>query len=176
MRVEMDGWRIKAVLVAVALLVVAVPFARASHANRDRADDWRRRALVAEESVAGLRVVIVERSRLLNQRTVQANQLATSARSSGDALRQSKQSVGSLTKRQETLAKQNASLSKERSALRAQLTSLEAIASKLDGCLADMETAKTAGTPPAERAAARKRASQCKQVEASFQAYWNRFP
>jgi hypothetical protein len=146
-----------------------VPLARASHANRDRADDWRRRALVAEESVEGLRVVIVERSRALNERTIQANQLAGAARSKGDALRQSKATAGTLAKRQQALAKRNASLTKEGRALRAQLASLESIATKLDACLAGSTT--TAAKTPAARAAARERAERCKQVEASFDAY-----
>ncbi len=173
MRVEMDGWKIKAALVGIALLVIAVPLARASHANRDRADDWRRRALVAEQSVSGLRVVLVERSRALNERTVQANQLAAAASARGDALRQSKASVGSLTKRQQALAKQNATLTKERRALRTQLARLESIATKLDACVGGSGTAN-AGTPAA-KAAARERAARCKRVEASFEAYRKRF-
>jgi len=167
MHVELDGWKIKAALIGLALLVVAVPFARASHANRSRADDWRKRALVAEESVAGLRVVIVERSRALNQRTRQANELATAARSRGDALRRSKASVGTLTTRQRALAKENASIAKEARALRTQLSSLEAIAAKLDAC------AVTAGAAPrkAASAPAKARVAQCKRVAASYDAY-----
>jgi hypothetical protein len=170
MRVEMDGWKIKAVLVGIALLVVAVPLARASHANRDRADDWRRRALLAEESVAGLRIVIVERSRALNERTVQANQLAAAARSSGDALRQSKASVGSLTKRREALAKQNASLTQERKALAARLASLEAIAAKLDACV-EGATAPPAKGAPGAAASKKERIARCRQVQAGYDAY-----
>jgi len=170
MHVEMDGWKIKAALIGVALLVVAVPLARASHANRDRADDWRRRALVAEESVAGLRVVIVERSRALNERTVQANQLATAARSNGDALRQSKASLGTLTRRQQALAKQNAGLTKERQALRARLASLESIAAKLNACVGGAVAAPAKRTP-AVAAADKARVERCKRVAASFDAY-----
>jgi hypothetical protein len=174
MQVEMDGWKIKAVLVGVALLVVAVPLARASHANRDRADDWRRRALVAEESVAGLRVVIVERSRALNERTQQANQLAIAARSNGDALRQSKANVGTLTKRQQSLASQNAAIAKERAALRRQVAALETIAAKLDACVAGAGAVPTKGARPVA-AAVQARVARCRQVAASFDAYRKQF-
>jgi hypothetical protein len=177
MQLELDGWKIKAALVGLALLVVAVPFARASHANRDRADDWRRRAVVAEESVSGLRVVIVERSRALNKRTLQANQLASAAGKRSAALRRSKANVGTLSKQQRALARQNAALArqnaaitKERAALRARLASLEAIAASLDACVGSAG-APTKKKTRAAAAAAKARAAQCKRVEAGFDAY-----
>ena len=80
MELELQGWKVKLALGALVLVVVAAPLIRAVYSNRGRAEDWHRRAVVAEESVTGLRVVIVERSRALNQRTVQANRLATRAR------------------------------------------------------------------------------------------------
>ena len=100
MELELQGWKVKLALGALVLVVVAAPLIRAVYSNRGRADDWHRRAVVAEESVTGLRVVIVERSRALNQRTVQANRLATQLDSTRTALQRSKVSVGSLTRRQ----------------------------------------------------------------------------
>jgi hypothetical protein len=119
-------------------------------------------------------VVIVERSRALNARTVQANQLAVAARSSGDALQQSKASVGTLTKRQQALAKTNAAIAKERAALRRQLTSLEAIATKLDACVQGGGAVGAKGTR-AVAASDQARIAQCKQVAASFNAYREQF-
>src|SRR4029079_4337001 len=74
MELELNGWKVKAALIALLVVVVCAPFARASMSNKGRADDWHRRAVVAEEAVGGLRVVIAERSRVLNARTLQANQ------------------------------------------------------------------------------------------------------
>ena len=87
MELELDGWKVKAALVAVAVVVIAAPFVRATLSNKGRAEDWHRRAVVAEESVTGLRVVIAERSRALNQRTVPAKRLVSDLQSNGTALR-----------------------------------------------------------------------------------------
>ena len=65
LQLELEGWKVKAGLVALALLVVLTPLALIVKSNRDRAEDWHRRAVVAEESVTGLRMVIVARSREL---------------------------------------------------------------------------------------------------------------
>ena len=54
MELELQGWKVKLALAALVLVVVAAPLARAVNSNRDRAEDWHRRAIVAEESVARL--------------------------------------------------------------------------------------------------------------------------
>jgi len=54
MELELQGWKVKVALVAVAVVVIAAPFVRATMSNKSRAEDWHRRAVVAEESVNGL--------------------------------------------------------------------------------------------------------------------------
>ena len=167
MELELHGWKVKAALVAVAVVVIAAPFVRATMTNKGRAEDWHRRAVVAEESVTGLRVVIAERSRALNQRTLQANQLVSQVRSNGSALRRSKVSVGTLTRRQRQLAGENARIESERRRLRARLAALESIGSKLNACVKGGASAKGKRTVAA-------RQKSCNRVSASFDAYVER--
>jgi len=173
---ELEGWKVRAGLAALAVLVVLVPLALIVKANRDRADDWRRRAVVAEESVNGLRAVIVARSRDLNQRTVRANQLAGRAESSGVALRQSKQSVGTLTKRQRALASENTRLQSEGRKLRSQLTALERVGTTLSACAKDLGAAGPSGKSKRTTASvAAARAAGCRQASARFDRYLEQF-
>ncbi len=167
MELELHGWKVKAALVAVAVVVIAAPFVRATMTNKGRAEDWHRRAVVAEESVTGLRVVIAERSRALNQRTLQANRLVSELRSNGSALRRSKVSVGTLTRRQRQLAAENARIANERQRLRARLATLESIGSKLNACVKSRAAAKGKRTVAA-------RQQSCDRASASFAAYLER--
>ena len=164
MELELDGWKVKAALVAVAVVVIAAPFVRATMSNKGRAEDWHRRAVVAEESVTGLRVVIAERSRALNQRTLQANRLASEVESNGTALQHSKRSVGTLTQRQRRLAAENARIESERRRLQTRLATLESISAKLSACV------KTGPPAPSKRTVAA-RAQACNRVSASFDRY-----
>jgi hypothetical protein len=167
MELELHGWKVKAALVAVAVVVIAAPFVRATMANKSRAEDWHHRAVVAEESVTGLRVVIAERSRALNQRTLQANRLVSELQSNGSALRRSKVSVGTLTRRQRQLAAEKARVESERRSLRTRLATLESIGSKLDACV------KSSASTKGKRTVAARRES-CSRVSASFAAYLER--
>lgn len=178
LELELEDWRVRAGLAALSVLVVLVPLALVVKANKDRAEDWRRRAVVAEESVTGLRTVIVARSRDLNSRTVRANQLAGRAESSGVALRQSKRSVGSLTQRQRELVSENARLASESGKLRSQLAALERVGSTLSGCAKDLGAA--VGSPKAKgqrttAAVAKSRAASCIQASTRFDAYLGQF-
>ncbi len=164
MELELHGWKVKVALVAVAVVVIAAPFVRATMSNKGRAEDWHRRAVVAEESVTGLRVVIAERSRALNQRTVQANRLMSELRSNGTALRRSKVSAGALARRQRELAAENARIASERRRLRARLATLESIGSKLSACVKSSAPARGKRTVAA-------RQEGCKRVSLSFDAY-----
>jgi hypothetical protein len=164
MELELEGWKVKAALAAVAVLVIAAPFVRANMSNKSRAEDWHRRAVVAEESVTGLRVVIAERSRALNQRTLQANQLVSRLQSNGTALRRSKVSVGALTRQQRRLATENTRLASDGRQLRARLATLESIASRLSACVKSRTSAKGKRTVAA-------RLQGCNDVVASFGAY-----
>jgi hypothetical protein len=181
MELELNGWKVKVALVALVAVVVAAPFARASMSNKGRADDWHRRAVVAEEAVGGLRVVIAERSRALNQRTLQANQLAGRLDSNGMALEKSKLSVGALNRRQRALATQNTRakaettrVTAERNKARAQLATAETLGRKLSACTSDLATtlATAKGKNAAKVAAdAQPLMESCRKVSASFQAY-----
>jgi chromosome segregation ATPase len=196
MEFELDGWKVKLGLVALALLVVAVPLARANHANKGRAEGWHRRAVVAEESVGGLRVVIAQRSRALNQRTLQANQLVNQLDSKRTALHQSKVNVGALTRRERALVKENAKVKTENAKvksegqkLRTQQARLKTIATKLSACTKDLggalsaaQTTKVAkaakpgakqGTTDANAGA---RIASCARVSASLDAFLGGLP
>ena len=165
MELELQGWKVKAALVAVAVVVIAAPFVRATMSNKSRAEDWHRRAVVAEESVNGLRVVIAERSRALNRRTLQANRLASELQSNGSALRRSKVSVGTLTRRRQELASENARLAKQHRQLQRQLARLEAVARQLGAC------ARASAATGTKSADARSRRASCTRASASLNAY-----
>src|SRR6476469_3308386 len=103
---EVGRWSVSVTTLAVTVvfvLVVGMLF-NSVRTNNGRAEDWRRRAVAAEEVAGGLRVVLADRSRALNQRTRQANLMVDALASSRGALRQSKVSVGALTRRQRELA------------------------------------------------------------------------
>jgi chromosome segregation ATPase len=172
MELELQGWKVKVALIAVVVMVVAVPLARASMSNKGRAEDWHRRAVVAEESVAGLRAVIAERSRALNQRTIQANQLAARLESNGSALQRTKANVGALTRRQSQLADRSARLEKERATLQARVSSLETVGAELDACarLVASGTAAAKKKTPAAKTAAAAQTSRCAKASESFAA------
>lgn len=174
LELELEDWRIRAGLAALTVLVVLVPLALVVKANKDRAEDWRRRSVIAEESVAGLRHVIVARSRDLNSRTVSANKLAGRAESSGVALRQSKKSVGALTRRQRELVSENARMASESRKVRSQLAALEQIGATLSGCAREVGVAGRTATTKGQRktaAVAKSRAAACTQASARFDAY-----
>lgn len=167
MELELEGWKVKLALVALAFVIVAVPVARAVKSNKDRAEDWHRRAVVAEESVTGLKLVIAERSRALNRRTVQANQLVSRLDTSRTALRRSKGNVSTLTRRQRRLASENARIEAERRKLQARQASLERIASRLRVCT-------PIATQGKKRVTVASRAASCKRAAASLDAYLER--
>ena len=172
MEVELQGWKVKLALAATAAVIVVLPFARAAMVNHGRAEDWHKRAVVAEESVGGLRAVIAERSRALNQRTIQANRLAATVDVNGTALRRSKVSLGALARRQQDLTREYASVVTERNKLRTRLATAERLGSTLSAC------AHGAGAGPGKRttAAAKSRLVSCKRASASFDAYLRQAP
>jgi DNA repair exonuclease SbcCD ATPase subunit len=171
MELELEGWKIKVGLAALAALVLVSPLACAVKSNKDRAEDWHRRAVVAEESVGGLRTVIVERSRALNQRTLQANRLVSEVHTKGTALRRTRGDVGALTRRQRELANANARIESERRRLQTQQARLETIAAKLAACTNDLAAAAAAPRRKAVSAATRARVAACARASASLDAY-----
>lgn len=174
MELELNGWKVKAALIALLVVVVCAPFARASMSNKGRADNWHRRAVIAEEAVGGLRVVIAERSRALNARTLQANQLASRLDSRGMALQKTKVSVGTLTRRQRALTAENAAVRAERNKLRSQLATARALASRLSACSESLSAVvasakgKKAATVTAN---ARPLVESCRKARASYETY-----
>src|SRR6185436_12427162 len=89
---EVGGYSASVISIAVTLVFVLVVgmLLNSVRTNNSRAEDWRRRAVAAEEVAGGLRIVIAERSQALNQRTRQANVLATTLATNRGALRQTK--------------------------------------------------------------------------------------
>ena len=102
--------------------------------NRDRAEDWRQRAIAAAEVVSGQRVVIGERSQALNLRTAQLNRLAAHLRDTRKALHRSEGDVSSLARRQRELANEKARVEDERRQLQAQQAALVSVASGFIDC------------------------------------------
>ena len=122
------------IAVTIVFVLVVGMLANSVRKNNDRADDWRRRAVAAEEVVGGLRVVLAQRSQALNQRTRQANELVAVVASSRGALRKTKVSVGALTQRQRQLASEYARAEAGRRKLQAQRAALASVASALSAC------------------------------------------
>jgi chromosome segregation ATPase len=174
MELELNGWKVKAALIALLVVVVCAPLARASMSNKGRADDWRKRALVAEEAVSGLQVVIAQRSRALNERTLQANKLAAQFDSRGMALQKTKSSVGALTRRQRALANANTRVTAERNQLRSRLARAESFASRLRACsenLAAVVTSAKGKKAAAITTKAQPLVDACAKAGAAFETY-----
>lgn len=163
---EVGRWTVSVTTLAVTLVFVLVVgmLANSVRTNNSRADDWRRRAVAAEEVAGGLRVVIADRSKALNQRTRQANVLAATLASSRGALRQTKSSVGELTRQQQQLASDFARAETERRKLAAQRAALASVASALSACSQGLQSVVAAaqhGKPKAELAKAEPFLGQC---------------
>jgi hypothetical protein len=168
---EVGRWSASVTSIAVTIvfvLVVGMLF-NSVRKNHDRAEDWRQRAVAAEEVAGGLRVVLAERSRALNQRTRQANAMVDTLASSRGALRQSKVSVGALTQRQRQLANEKARAETERRKLQAQRAALASVASALSFCsegLGRVVGNAQRGKPKAELARAEPLLTQCSRARA----------
>ena len=150
--IELGNWAIEigepsraTIAVACVVLVLFGILLNSIRQNHGRAEDWRREAIAAKEVAAGLRVVLDQRSRALNRRTLQANELAASLGSSRGALRSTKASVGSLTRRQRQLAAGKAQADAELRKLRAQRRALASVASALSACSSGLEAVAAQG-------------------------------
>ena len=166
---EVGRWSVSVTTLAVTIVFVLVVgmLANSVRTNNGRAEDWRRRAVAAEEVAGGLRVVIADRSRALNQRTRQANVLAATLASSRGALRQTKSSVGELTRQQRQLATDFARAETERRKLQAQRAALTSAASALSVCsqgLASVVANAQRGKPKAELAKAGPLLAECSRA------------
>ena len=160
---------VTSIVVGVAFVLVVGMLANSVRTNNGRAEDWRRQAVAAEEVAGGLRVVIADRSRALNQRTRQANMLAATLASSRGALRQSKSSVGTLTRQQRQLARDFALAETGRRKLQARRAALASVGSALSACsqgLGSIVTRAQRGKPKAVLATAGPRLAQCSRARA----------
>lgn len=170
---DLGRWSVSVMSIAVTVVFVVVVglLANSVRKNNDRAEDWRRRAVAAEEIVGGLRVVIGERSTALNQRTRQANALVSTLATSRGALRDSKGDLGALTRRQRQLASDKAAADAERRRLEAQRTALLQAASALSACsedLGNLVAAARRAKPKQVLAAARPQLAQCSRARARY--------
>ena len=160
---------VTSIAVGVVFFLVVVMLANSVRTNNSRAEHWRRRAVAAEEVAGGLRVVLADRSRMLNQRTRQANLMVDALASSRGALRQSNVSLGALERRQRALARDRARAETERRKLQAQRTALASVASALSACsqgLGAVVTRAQQGKPKAVLATAEPYLAQCGRARA----------
>ncbi len=160
---------VTSIAVTLVFVLVVGMLANSVRKNNDRAEDWRRRAVAAEEVAGGLRVVLAERSQALNQRTRQANLMVDTLASSRGALRSSKATLGALTRRQRALASEKARAETERRQLQAQRTALASVASALSACsqgLGAVVTRAQQGKPKAVLATAEPYLAQCTRARA----------
>ncbi len=168
---EVGGYSasVMSIAVGVVFFLVVVMLFNSARTNNSRAEDWRRRAVAAEEVAGGLRVVLAERSRTLNQRTRQANILIDTLASSRGALRETKGTLGALSARQRQLASQSARTEAERRKLQAQRAALVSVSSALSACsqdLASLVTQAQTGKPKVVLATAGPVLTRCNRAQA----------
>jgi hypothetical protein len=164
---------VTSIVVTLVFVLVVGMLANSVRKNNGRAEDWRRRAVVAEQAVGGLRLVLSDRSRVLNQRTRQANALVDTLASSRGALRASKVSLGTLTRRQRRLASDKARAETERRTLQAQRAALASVASALSACsqgLGAVVSEARRGKPKAVLAKADPQLARCTRARARLGA------
>lgn len=172
---EIGRWSVGVTTLAVAtvfLLVVGM-LLNSNRQNNNRASDWRRRAVAAEEVAGGLRVVIADRSKALNQRTRQANVLAATLASSRGKLRQSKSQAGALAQQQRQLASDFARAETSLRKLAAQRAALASAAAALSSCSQGLQSVVAAaqnGKPKAELAKSQPFLTQCNRARARLGA------
>ena len=172
---EVGRWSASVMSIAVTVVFVLVVgmLAKSNWANNGRAEDWRARAIVAEEAAGGLRVVLADRSRTLNQRTRQANALIETLASSRGALRETKSSVGALARQRRQLAGDYARAETARRKLAAQRAALASVASALSACSQDLGgvvTQAQRGKPKAVLATAGPQLAQCSKAQARLRS------
>lgn len=166
---EVGRWTVSVTTLAVTVVFVLVVgmLLNSNRTNNNRAEDWRRRAVAAEEVAGGLRVVLADRSKTLNQRTRQANVFAATLASSRGALRQTKSRAGALAQQQRQLASDFAQAETARRKLAAQRAALASVASALSACSQGLQSVVAAaehGTPKAELAKAEPFLTQCNRA------------
>ena len=168
---DIGRWSVSVWSIAVTVVFVLVVgmLAKSVWTSNGRAEDWRRRAIANEELVGGLRVVIAQRSKALNERTVQANSLAATLDSSRGALRDTRSNVGSLTRRQRALETEVARTAAELRASRSRQAALTSVAADLNACAEGLET--VVRTPKTKPVVKRSWLARSDQARASLRSY-----
>ena len=172
---EVGRWSVSVTTLAVTIVFVLVAgmLLNSNRQNNNRAEGWRHRAVAAEEVAGGLRVVIADRSKALNQRTRQANVLAATLASNRGKLRQSKSRAGALAQQQRQLATDFAQAETARRKLTAQRAALASVASALSACSRGLQAVVAAarnGKPKVELARAQPFLEQCSRARARLGA------
>jgi hypothetical protein len=172
---EVGGYSASVISIAVTLVFVLVVgmLLNSVRTNNSRAEDWRRRAVAAEEVAGGLRIVIAERSQALNQRTRQANVLAATLATNRGALQKTKSNAAALSERQRLLASEYARAETERRKLVAQRGALVAAAKALSSCSASLGVAiaqAQQGKPKVVLAETGPQLAQCNRARAKLNA------
>ena len=172
---EVGRWSVSVTTLAVTIVFVLVVgmLLNSNRHNNNRAGEWRHRAIAAEEVAGGLRIVIADRSKALNQRTRQANVLAATLASNRGKLRQSKSRAGALAQQQRQLASDFAQAETARRKLSAQRAALASVASTLSACSQGLQSVVAAaqnGKPKAELAKAQPFLTQCSRARARLGA------
>ena len=172
---EVGRWSVSVTTLAVTVVFVLVVgmLLNSNRQNHNHAEGWRHRAVAAEEVAGGLRVVIADRSKALNQRTRQANVLAATLASSRGKLRQSKSRAGALAEQQRQLASDFAQAETSRRKLAAQRAALASVATALSSCSQGLQSVVAAAQnrkPKAELAKAQPFLTQCNRARARLGA------
>ena len=157
------------IVVTIVFVLVAGMLANSVRKSTARAGDWQRRAVAAEEIVGGLRVVLAERSRALNERTRQANRLVATVDSSRGALRESKSSVGELLRDRRRLESDRARAETARRKLQKERAALASVAAALDACSVGLEAlVAPGGTQKPTAAEKQARLEGCERAREQF--------
>jgi chromosome segregation ATPase len=174
--IELGDWTIEignpsrtAVVVTLVVVLLMGILLNSIRQNHGRAEDWRQQAVAAEEVADGLRVVLAERSRELNRRTAQANQLVASLDSSRGALRDTKVSVGSLARRQREIAADKTRVETQLQKLATRQATLASVAAALNTCTESLEA--LVAQDKAKAADKNARLEQCSNARARLVAF-----
>jgi septal ring factor EnvC (AmiA/AmiB activator) len=164
-------------LVAVVGGVLFVTAGGASYlafVNRERADRWEVRASALQRDLTDLNNILVTRSDELNERTAQANSLATKVETLQQAVNRSEKDVHSLERRQRQLANEKAQVEDQRGALALQAATLQTVAQTYSDCshgLNNLLQAVVYENYGWINANADGIVATCNQAEAAFSAY-----
>jgi septal ring factor EnvC (AmiA/AmiB activator) len=167
-----------AAVVAAVLLVTAGGASYLAFVNRERADRWHVRAAALQRDLTELNDILVTRSDDLNERTAQANGLATKVENLQQAVNRSEKDVHSLERRQRQLANEKAQVEDQRGQLALQAATLQTVAQTYSDCsrgLSNLLQAVVYEDYGWISANADSIVATCNQAEAAFSAYGSNY-